>query len=302
MRFIITGGTGLIGRALTASMTGDGHEVVVLSRNPERGGKLPEGARVVAWDGRTASGWGPLAEGADAIVNLAGENIAAGRWTEKRKRRIRGSRLQAGEAVVLAVREASIKPRVLIQASGIGCYGPRGDEIVTEDTPRGKDFFGRVAVEWEGGTSAVEELGVRRVVIRSAPVLSGTGGVLPRFVTPMKRFVGGPLGSGRQWFPWIHMGDEVRAIRFLVEKESAIGAFNLSAPNPVTNGEFVRTLGRVLRRPSAMRAPGFVLRLLFGEMADLLLEGQRAIPWRLMDLGFEFQFAELEPALRDLLG
>lgn len=302
MRILITGGTGLIGRALAADLARDGHDVIILSRTPERyTGRLPEGVRAERWDGRTADGWGALADGADAIVNLAGENIAGGRWTAERKRRIRQSRLDAGHAVVQAVEAAAHKPRVVVQASAVGYYGPCGDDIITEDHPPGNDFLADVCVAWEQSTAAVEAHGVRRPILRTGVVLSTEGGALPRMLPPFKFGLGGPLGSGRQWFPWIHIRDEVRAIRFLIEHEDAHGPYNLTAPNPVTNAEFTKALGRVLRRPAFMPVPAFALKLLFGEMATVLLDGQRAVPQRLLDAGFSFTFEEVEQALRDLL-
>ena len=301
MRILITGGTGLIGRALAADLAQEGHEVVVLSRHPERATDMPSGVQVQGWDARTAEGWGHLADGADAIVNLAGENLAAGRWTAERKRRIRESRVNAGRAVVAAVEAASRKPRVVVQASAVGYYGPCGDEEITEDHPPGNDFLAQVCVEWEASTAAVEEMGVRRPIIRTGVVLSATGGALPRMLPPFRFGLGGPLGSGQQWFPWIHLADEVGAIRFLIAHEEASGPFNLSAPNPVTNAAFTRALGRVLGRPTFMRVPAFALRLLFGEMGTVLLEGQRAVPKRLLEMGYTFRFAEVEAALRDLL-
>jgi uncharacterized protein (TIGR01777 family) len=301
MRVIITGGAGLIGRATAESLSKGGHEVILLSRSPERVTGLSEGIRAEHWDGRSASGWGFLADGAEAIVNLAGENLFSGRWTPEQKRRIRESRIHAGEAVVGAVEMARQKPRVVIQASGVGYYGSQGDEPVTEEGPPGEDFLGQVAVKWEGCTLPVETFGVRRAIIRSAPVLSTAGGVLPRIVKPFGYFVGGPLGGGKQWFPWIHMVDEVGAIRFLIKNQDATGPFNLAAPNPVTNEDFAEILGRVIGRPSRLRMPAFTLRILFGEMATVLLEGQRATPRRLQDLGFSFRFSDVESALRDLL-
>ena len=301
MRVLITGGTGLIGRALAAELVRAGYEVIVLSRHPERATGLPTGVQVERWDAVTAEGWGHLADGAHAIVNLAGENIAAGRWTEARKRRICESRLNAGRAVVQAVEAATHKPQVLIQASAVGYYGPHGDEEVTEETPPGDDFLARLAVEWEASTAPVEPLGVRRAIIRTGIVLSTAGGALPRMALPFRLFVGGPVGSGRQWFPWIHIADEVAAICFLMEEESASGPFNLTAPNPVTNAQFSRALGRVLKRPAFMPVPALALRLLFGEMASALLTGQRAVPRRLLALGFTFRFPEVLAALRDLL-
>ena len=300
MRVIITGGTGLIGRALAADLAGDGYEAIVLSRRPERVNGLPTGVRAERWDARSAEGWGTLANGADAIVNLAGETLV-GRWTAEHKRRIRDSRLNAGRAVVQAVEQAKVKPRAVVQASGAGYYGPCGDEEITEEASPGQDFLGRTAIEWEAATVAVEALGVRRVIIRSGPVLSAAGGVLPRLLLPFRFFVGGPLGSGRQWFPWIHVTDQARAIRFLIENEAASGAFNLAAPNPLTNAEFSRTVGRVIRRPAFVPVPASALRLALGEMSIVLLEGQRTIPRRLLALGFTFRFPKAEPALRDLL-
>ncbi len=301
MRVLITGGSGLIGRALAASLARDDKEVIVLSRRPERISGLPEGVCVERWDGRTTEGWSSLVDGADAIINLAGENISSGRWTDERKRVILDSRLNAGRAIVQGVKATAHKPRVVIQASGVGYYGPYGDEEITEDTPPGHDFLSKVAVDWEASTAPLETLGIRRVVIRTGVVLSTAGGALPRLLLPFRLFVGGRLGSGRQWFPWIHIADEVGAIRFLIENETAHGPFNLAAPTPLTNTEFSRLLGQRLRRPALMSIPGFTLRLLFGEMATALLDGQRAIPRHLLQLGFAFQFPEAGPALRELL-
>lgn len=301
MRVIITGGTGLIGRALANSLCADGHEVIILSRSLAQASNLPAGARLATWDARSAAGWGQLADGADAIVNLAGENIGAARWTPERKRRILESRLNAGQAVVQAVEAAAHKPGVVIQASGIGIYGPHGDEELTEESPPGDGFLERVAVQWEACTAPVETWGVRRAIIRSGVVLSKEGGSLPRMVLPFRFFVGGPIGNGRQWFSWIHLADEVRAIRFLMEHPNASGPFNLCSPEPLTNAQFSRVIGHVMGRPAWLRVPAWAMRLLFGEMASILLTGQRAVPRRLLDLGFTFLFPRAEEALRDLL-
>jgi len=300
MRVLITGGSGLVGRALAANLARDGNEVIILSRRPERIIGLPAGISAKWWDGHTTEAWSSLVDGADAIINLAGENISSGRWTDERKRGILESRLNVGRAIVQAVEAAARKPRVAIQASGVGYYGPCGDEEITEETPPGHDFLARVAVDWEASTASLEALGVRRVVIRTGVVLSTAGGALPRMLLPFRLFAGGRLGSGRQWFPWIHIADEVGAIRFLIESESAKGPFNLTAPAPLTNAEFSRFLGQRLRRPAFIPTPGFTLRLLFGEMATVILDGQRAIPRRLLQLGFIFQFPEAASALKDL--
>jgi len=307
MRVIITGGTGLIGTALAQDLLAGGHEVITLSRRPETRGGLPDEVRLVRWDARTAEGWGHLADGADAIVNLAGANLAGesffpSRWTEARKRLLRDSRVNAGRAVVEAVRQAVRKPGVVVQSSGAGYYGFRHDGPLAEDAGPGDDFLARLAADdWEPSTAPVEEMGVRRVVTRSGAVLAAGEGALPRMVLPFRLFVGGPIGRGDQWLPWIHLQDEVAAIRFLIEHEQARGAFNLVAPQSSTNAQFGRALARVLGRPYWLPLPGFAMRLAFGEVSDVLLEGQRLSPRRLQDMGFEFRFPDAESALRDLL-
>jgi uncharacterized protein (TIGR01777 family) len=301
MRVLITGGSGLIGRVLATNLVRDGNEVIILSRQPGRITGLSAGVSTRWWDGHTTEGWNSLVDGTNAIVNLAGENISSGRWTKERKRRILESRLNAGRAVVQAVETAACKPRIVIQASGVGYYGPCGDEEITEETPPGQDFLARLAVDWEASTAPLEGLGIRRVIIRTGVVLSTAGGALPRLLLPFRFFAGGRLGNGQQWFPWIHIADEVDAIRFLMENEKASGPFNLTAPTPLTNAEFSRLLGQRLRRPAFMPIPAFILRLLFGEMATALLDGQRAIPQRLSQSGFTFQFPGADPALGSLL-
>ncbi len=264
MSVLITGGTGLIGRALAAELVAAGHEVAVLSRNPQGAQGLPPGVRVERWDGRTAQGWGGLADGAYAIVNLAGENLAGGRWTAERKQRIRQSRLDAGQAVVEAVRAAKRKPAVVVQASGIGYYGPHGDEEVTEDFPPGSDFLGRLAAEWEASTAPVEGMGVRRVVIRTGVVLSREGGALPGWPCPSGCFWAGRWGTAASGSLDSHRrrgpGDPV-----LLENETAWGPYNLAAPYPVPNRELACALGRALRRPAWFPVPAPALRLLLGK-------------------------------------
>lgn len=298
-RVLITGGTGLIGGRLAREMAAAGHDVVVLTRNPERA-ELPPGARAAGWDAETAAGWGPLADGALGIVHLAGEPID-GRWSAAKKRRIRDSRVRSSRAVLAAIEAARTKPAWLLQASGVGYYGARGDEPVTEEAGPGDDFLARVSVEWEAATEPAEALGVRRALLRTGLVLAAEEGLLARMLTPLRLGLGGPLGSGRQYMPWIHLADEIAAIRFLARAETARGPFNLAAPGAVTNEEFTRTLARVLRRPAVFRVPRFALRLALGEMAELALAGQRAVPRALEALGFRFRFPALEPALRDLL-
>jgi uncharacterized protein (TIGR01777 family) len=304
MRVVITGGSGLIGRAVAAPLAAEGHDVVVLSRDPARVRGLPAGVRAVQWDGRTAAGWETLLEGGSAVINLAGEAIAAGRWTEERKRRIRASRVDAGRAVVDAVRLAAEErraPAVVVQASGIGYYGDTGDQEVGEDHLPGGDFLAEAAIAWEASTAEVETLGVRRVVLRTGVVLDRAGGALAKMLPPFRLGLGGPLGGGRQWFPWIHLADEVGAILFLIATAAASGPFNLCAPRPVQSRDFAHALGRRLRRPSILPVPAPVLRLALGELAAVLLGGQRAHPRRLLAAGYRFRFPDLPEALADLL-
>lgn len=309
MRVLITGGPGLIGAPLAASLIQDGHEVIFLNRDPARvGGKLPPGARAHQWDARTADGWLDLADGAGAIVNLAGESIAGTgrfpkRWTGKRKQAIYVSRAYAGLAVVDAIEAAARKPEVVIQASAVGYYGQREDDaILGEQSAAGDDFLAKTALAWEKSTAPVEEMGVRRCIIRTGLVLANQkGSPLPLATLPFRFFAGGRLGSGDQYWPWIHLYDEVAAIRFLIENEKASGPFNLTAPNPVSNREFAAVLGRVMRRPHIIPTPGFALRLALGEIATLVLNGQRAVPGKLLDLGFKFRYSDLFFALRNLL-
>jgi uncharacterized protein (TIGR01777 family) len=305
MQVLISGGTGLIGRALSESLLDDGHTVTVLTR-AKQNAFLPEGTKTQQWDGRTLEAWTESIEQSDAVVNLAGENLAGSgllpqRWTEDQKRRIRDSRLQAGDVLSRAISAATHLPKVLIQASGVGYYGTLSDEIATEEHPAGDDFLARLAVDWEASTAAVEQRQVRRAIIRTGAVLSTRGGALSKLVLPYRLFVGGPLGSGRQYLSWIHIDDEVAAIRFLIENEDASGPFNLVAPKPLSNSEFGNTIGRVLHRPSLFPTPAFAMKLLLGEVSTLVLDGQRAQPERLQALGFVFRFPDAEGALRDLL-
>lgn len=303
MKVIITGGSGLIGSALSASLAASQHEVIVLSRNPQRHrDDLPEGVRAVEWDAESAQGWGHLAEGADAIVNLAGAGIAEGRWTDERKRAIRQSRVQAGRAVTHAVAAAEDKPSMVLQASAVGYYGVDAEGQLREGAPAGDDFLASVCQDWEASTAEVESMGVRRVVTRTGIVLATQGGALPPMLLPFKLFAGGPVGSGDQPFPWIHIDDEVGAMRFLIENEEAEGVYNVVGPEQHDNASFSRIIGRVMNRPAFMPAPAFAMRLAFGEMADVLLHGQQAVPDRLLELGYEFRFRTAEVALRDLLG
>jgi uncharacterized protein (TIGR01777 family) len=299
MKVLITGGTGLIGRVLSQYLLEQGDEVTILSRSASPAG-IPVGAQVAVWDGRTASGWGALVEQVDALINLAGESIGSSPWSPERRRRILDSRLNAGAAVTEAIRASGRKPRVLLQASAVGIYGPLQEEIAAEDSPLGNDFLANVAQRWEESTRAVEALGVRRVVTRSAIVLTRQGGILSNFELPVRLFVGGPLGSGKQWLPWVHIADEIGAMRFLLANDAASGVFNLCAPDVVRQGEFSRRLARTLGRPYWLPAPAFALKAALGSMSTLVLDGQHVVPQRLIQAGYAFHFPSLDAALADL--
>ncbi|MGW8224474.1 MAG: TIGR01777 family oxidoreductase [Anaerolineales bacterium] len=306
MLAIIAGGTGLIGRKLTQHLIQKDYEIIILSRNPGKVVSIPKGVRVAAWDGKSTEGWADWVNQAQAVVNLAGENIGGegflpSRLTDKRKERVRNSRILTTKALVEAIRSAETKPRVFVQASAIGYYGFHQDEKLTEQSPPGGDFFAEWK-DWEPVSAPVEDMGVRRVIIRSGVIFStGHGSALNRLVLPYKLYAGGPIGDGKQYLSWIHEIDEARAIRFLIENDSAQGAFNLTAPNPATNAEIGKAIAKVLNRPYYLPVPEFAFDLAFGEVAGLVTKGQRVIPERLLDFGFEFQFPEVEPALRNLL-
>lgn len=235
------------------------------------------------------------------MVNLAGAGLADTRWTEARKKEILDSRVQAGQAIVEAIRAASTKPKVLIQASGVGYYGGyQNGPLLSEDSGPGNDYLAKTCVAWESSTEPAEAMGVRRVVIRSGVVLDVQGGALPKLVLPFRFLAGGPIGSGRQWFPWIHYCDEVLAIRFLIKTEAARGPFNLSAPDIIHQRDFAKAIGKVLNRPAFAPAPGFIFKTVFGEMSTVLLDGQQVIPKRLQELGYQFRFPRAEEALGDI--
>ncbi|WP_419786158.1 TIGR01777 family oxidoreductase [Pseudodesulfovibrio sp.] len=300
MRAIIVGGTGFIGRNLVTELMGNGWEIVVLSRAPGRVAQLFDKGVIGM---RSDNGdWPDMLGPSCVVVNLVGDNIAAGRWTSKKKQRILNSRLEAGDRILRSIRLAEKAPAAVIQASAIGFYGPQGNDPVDEYSPSGTGFLADVCRQWEASTDSLDEMGIRRCIIRTGMVL-GRGGALERMLPPFRYFLGGPPGTGEQGVSWIHMADQVAAIRFLMEHPSARGPFNLTAPTPVNFSSFAETLGKLLHRPAKLKTPAFALRALFGEMADeILLAGQFALPARLAELGFTFQYPDLAPALRDVLG
>ncbi len=291
MRLVLCGGTGFLGRPLRARLEAEGHSVVVLSRRAGDG--------VVQWDPASPHGdWTSAIEGSDIVVNLAGESIGTGRWTTARKKAIRASRVLTTRAIVTAIRNARARPVTFVSASGVNYYGPRGDQIVTEQTPPGDDFLANVCRDWETEALAAEAAGARVVILRSGVVLEGDGGALEPMVLPYKLFIGGPVGSGRQYLAWIHREDWIGLVMRLMFATDAEGAFNVTSPAPVTNAEISGAIARVLHRPALVHTPAFALRLILGEMADaLLLTGQRAVPDRALQMGFTFKYPTIVEAL-----
>jgi uncharacterized protein (TIGR01777 family) len=301
MPIVIAGGSGFLGQALARALAHEGHDVVILTRRAAAPGR--DGSRAVAWtpDGSVGP-WASTISGAAAVINLAGESIAARRWTAAQKQRIRDSRLLATRSLAGAIERAQTPPAVFISGSATGYYGPLDDTIVTEEHPAGADFLARVAVDWEAAAMGAQSR-TRVVCVRTGIVLARDGGALPKMLLPFRLGVGGPVGSGRQYWPWIHQQDWIDLVRFAITHPEITGPLNATAPTPVTSAEFARALGRALRRPAFMTAPAFALRLLLGEMADaLLLSGQRAVPAKAERLGHAFTFTRVDDALRAIFG
>lgn len=297
MRILITGGTGLIGRHLCKSLLAAGHELTVLSRKPDTvAAKCGDAVKPMAALGE----WIPEMT-FEAVINLAGEPIVDERWTEKRKQVLRDSRIAVTDALVRRIAAARQKPSVLLSASAIGYYGGRGDEQLQEDSAAGTDFPAHLCLNWEAAAHAAEKYGVRVCLLRSGLVLSRDGGLLGRMLPPFKLGMGARIGDGRQWMSWVHIEDHIAMQLRLLLDDQLSGAFNLTAPEPVTNREFTAELAAVLHRPAAFVAPASLLKLSLGEAASLLLEGQRVLPVRMQAAGFNFRFPTLIAALQDLL-
>ena len=295
MTVIVAGGTGFLGTALQAHLRNTGHVVRLLTRRRTQGDD-----DAIEWqpDG-TVGPWASALDGCDAVVNLAGAGIADARWTAARKRVLRDSRIQSTRSLALAIDRAARPPAVFVSASGTGYYGDRGAELVTEETPPGLDFLARLCVEWEH--EAEQARTTRVVTLRNGLVMERSGGALGKMLLPFRLGLGGPLGPGTQYLPWIHVDDWLALMTELLSNADARGAFNATAPSPATNAQFTRALGRALGRPAFIPVPAFALRTALGELADTLLTGQRAVPRRAEQLGFTFRFKEIEPALRDAL-
>ena len=295
MKVLIAGGSGFLGKALTSSLRRDNHEVIILTR------RAAKSSGQLQWDGKTTNGWGHVVNEVDAVVHVAGFGLEHWPWTQTQKQKFMDSRTLPGLALVSAIERASRRPKVFLQSSGVNRYGLRGVGIADETTLPGDDFLAQMTIPWEAVTEPLENLGVRRIVTRNAVVLDKTDGLFTLIVLPVRLFFGGKFGSGKQAMPWIHLVDYVNAVRFLLENENAQGPYNLISPTPTSNAEFMRAIARALRRPYWFHIPGFLLKLALGEMSVLLTEGRYSQPKRLIELGFQFQFGELENAMEDLL-
>lgn len=298
MRYLITGGTGFIGRALAARLLHDGHEVTVLTRSRDRARTVLPPAVGLA----EALSEIQRAQAPEAVVNLAGENLAAGRWSEARKRQFRTSRVDFTRRLVDWLRTLEEKPRVLVSGSAIGYYGARGDEPLTEDAPPGDEFQSELCRDWEAEAQKAEPLGLRVCRLRTGIVLGPDGGALARMRLPFSFGLGGPIASGRQWMSWVHRADLVELIVWLAQDAARSGAWNGTAPEPVANRDFARAVGRALHRPAVLPTPELALRLAFGELAHLLATGQKVLPARALAAGFAFRYPRLDEALREILG
>ena len=307
MKAVIAGGTGFLGSGLAASLRADSHDVIILTRGPA--GSAPREAKAsaplhggkVAWDPVARTGeWSAALDGADAVINLAGEPLDAGRWTDARKASILESRIEATEAIVKAMSAATRRPAVLLNASAIGVYGTRGAEALTEESASGSDFLASVCVAWEAAAMAAAWM-TRVVLLRTGLPLDTSGGALPKLALPFRFFAGGRVGSGDQYWSWIHREDWTRMVRWAIDTATIEGPLNLTAPSPVTNREFTQALARALHRPALVPAPAFAVRAALGEMADaVILAGQRVLPAKATTNGFEFRYPDLDSALREI--
>lgn len=296
MRILICGASGLIGKALTKTLEAKGCELLLAGR------KEPQDERETKWTIEDGFAEPERLEGLDAVIHLAGESVSALRWTDEKKAAIRSSRVDGTRSVLDALAKLKSRPKVLISGSAVGFYGDRDDEILTESSTSGDNFLAKTCREWEAESRRAEDAGIRTVLLRTGIVLSKDGGALATMLLPFKLGVGGVIGDGKQWMSWISLDDEIRAIEFVLEHEEVRGAVNLVSPNPVTNQEFTTALGEALYRPTFIPLPEFAVSMLLGEMGDeLLLSSTRAVPARLEQLGFEWQFPELKPALEHAL-
>jgi uncharacterized protein len=309
MKIIIAGGTGFLGGPLAEMYAEDGHDVRVLTRSLESGdtrhdpGTGVPGITRVGWtaDGNTGP-WAAVVEGADAVINLSGESLASKRWSAEAKKRFRDSRILATRSLAVAIGAAKTPPAVFVSGSAVGFYGPADSQPLTESDPAGSDFLAQLCTDWEQEARKAERPGTRVVLLRTGVVLERSGGALPEMMRPFKFFVGGPIGSGRQYVSWIHRLDWIEIVRWIVQTPVVSGPVNATAPHPVTNRHLSRALGRAMHRPSLVSAPGFAVKIVVGEFADSVLTGQRVLPARAQKDGYHFRYPEIEQALRGIFG
>lgn len=296
MNIMIAGGAGFLGGSLAQSLTAQGHKVFILSRRSQNdSGPVTH----VKWNGRDPDGWGHLMNEMDAVINLAGRSLSSWPWTARKKQDFLDSRIIPSLALVEAIKQAERRPKTFVQVSGINYYGLKGP-LADESTPPGNDYLAQLALKWEEPSKSLEALGVRCIIARTSVVLGRNGGLLSMISLPIRLFAGGPLGDGRQALPWIHIQDWIGAILFLLDHETAAGPYNLTAPVSTSNSEFNRLLANVLNRPYWLRVPGFLLRILLGEMSVLILDGRFSQPRRLIKAGYKFQYGGLREALANL--
>jgi uncharacterized protein len=308
MKVVIAGGSGFLGAPLAEGYAEDGHDVRVLTRSLAPGearhdpGTGVPGITRVGWlpDGK-AGAWGSVVEGADAVINLSGEPLDRGRWSPQRKALLRDSRILATRSLATAIQAAAVAPGVFVSGSAVGYYGSRGDETLTEASSAGRDFLAHLCEDWEAEARRAEAV-TRVVLLRTGIVLERGGGPLPKMILPFRFFVGGPLGSGRQYFSWVHRLDWLEIVRWIVQTPDVRGPVNASAPQPITNKQLSRALGHALHRPSLLPVPPFALRLAVGELADSLLTGQRVIPAVALARGYHFRYPDIDQAMRGLFG
>jgi uncharacterized protein len=300
MKILITGGTGFIGTQLTARLIRDGHQVTVLTRSGKGSEKGSPGITCLQGDPTRKGPWQDAIRDHDAVINLAGASIFS-KWTEEHKKAIRESRVNTTRNIVEGIKPSPGKSFTVFSASAVGYYGFCGDEELDENAPPGNDFLARIAMEWEGEGLKAGEKGARVVITRFGIVMGEKGGALGQMIPLFKRFVGGPIGSGRQWFSWIHIKDLAEAFVFLLKHPEISGPVNLCSPNPIRNKDLAKALGRALHRPSFLPAPGFMIKLVLGEFGSVILEGQRVVPRRLLENGFVFQYPNIDKALQNIV-
>jgi hypothetical protein len=300
MKILITGGTGFVGKQLTSRFIQEGNEVTILTRSLKEPGQLPKGMSYLQGDPTQKGSWQEAIPGHDVIVNLAGASIFS-KWSEEYKKLIRDSRVFTTRNIIEGIPSKFEREISLFSTSAVGYYGFHGDEELDEESPPGSDFLARLAIEWEAEASKAKEKGARVVITRFGIVLGEKGGALGQMIPLFKKFIGGPIGSGQQWFSWVHIKDLAEAFAFLIKHPEIPGPVNVCSPNPVKNKDLARALGRALHRPSLMPAPGFMIKLVLGEFGSVILEGQRVLPRRLLKEGFTYQYPDIDTALQNII-